>query len=455
MIHSSHSGESKTATPRGLRKVVAAATAGTAIEFYDFFLYGSAAATVFNTVFFPENSALIGALLALATYAVGFVARPLGGVLFGHFGDRLGRKRMLVISLLMMGGSTVLIAAVPSYAAIGVAAPLLLVLLRLTQGLALGGEWGGAVLLIAEHGDHKRRGFWTSWAQAGGPLGNLISTAVLWVMAALMSEEAFTAWGWRIPFALSALLIAVGFFLRRSIEESPLYHQAAEHHGPRHQEAQVRSPVALVLRHHRKPVLIAFFAGIGEKTTYYTFAIFGLTYLVETVGVPKAQVLNALTIGSVFWFLTIIVAGRLSDIIGRRITTLTGVALAAAWVPVGFTWASGGGSVAVTALMTVGLIADGIIAGGTAAFFAELFPTHVRFSGASLGYQLATVVGGSAAPLLGVALLAATGSIAPVMVFVLAMLALAAVAMLSAGETKDLDLADIPVDSAAVPKTPS
>ncbi|MFF2654951.1 MFS transporter [Streptomyces sp. NPDC058045] len=431
-------------TPRSLRRAVVSGMAGTAIEFYDFFLYGSAAATVFNTVFFPDRSPLVGALLALVTYAVGFVARPVGGLLFGHFGDRVGRKRVLMISLLMMGCSTLLIAAIPSYATIGVAAPILLTLCRLTQGLALGGEWGGAVLLITEHGDRERRGFWASCGQAGGPLGSLLSTAVLWIMASAMSNEAFTAWGWRLPFALSAVLIVVSYYLRRSVEESPLYQQAAER-----RTEQPKSPLGTVLRQHRKAVLLALFACIGEKATYYAFGIFGLTYLVETVGVPKADVLNALTIGSVFWFVTIIAAGRLSDIIGRRATTLIGVVLAAVWVPVGFLWMGNGHHSVIIVVMTVGLIADGIITGGTSAFFAELFPTEVRYSGASLGYQTATVLGGSVAPLLGVGLLAATGSVVPILIFVVAMLALTATAMFWAGETKGRDLTAIPVPATA------
>src|SRR5215207_3012448 len=224
-----------------LRRVVMASLIGTTVEWYDFFLYGSAAALIFNKLFFPEFDPLTGTLLAFATYALGFVARPVGGIIFGHYGDRIGRKRLLMLSLMLMGIATVLIGLLPTYAQIGIWAPLLLILLRLIQGFAVGGEWGGAVLMAAEHGDSRRRGFWTSWTQAGVPLGNLLSAAVLWALALFQSDQSFDAWGWRIPFLLSAVLVLIGLWIRLSIEESPVF--AANKEALETKHADQRAPI--------------------------------------------------------------------------------------------------------------------------------------------------------------------------------------------------------------------
>ncbi|QFU89794.1 MFS transporter [Amycolatopsis sp. YIM 10] len=435
------SAEPVTRRSRELPKVVAASMSGTAIEFYDFFLYGTAAATIFGTVFFPADDPLVGTLAAFGTYAVGFVARPLGGVLFGQIGDRLGRKRALMTSLAIMGATTVLIGLVPSYASIGVLAPILLTVLRILQGLALGGEWGGAILLIAEHAGQRRRGFWASWAQAGGPLGSLLSTGVLAILAAVLPASEFSDWGWRVAFLLSAVLIVIAYVLRRAVEESPVYRAAAAQ-----PVARPKSPLREVLRTHRKAVLLSFGACAGEKATYYTFGIFALSYLVDERGVARGEVLNALTVASVFWFLSMLAGGWLSDRFGRRTITVLGALGAAIWIPLSLAWLAHGQVPSTTAILvslTVGVVFDGVITGGQAAFFAELFPTSVRCTGASLGYQLAGIVGGSLTPIVGVALLAATGSVVPVVLFVLAMLALTVVAMTIAGETRHRTLDDI------------
>ena len=226
--HTSSPGPAASADQRGrssIVKVVFASLIGTAVEWYDFFLYGSAAALVFGTLFFPKSDPVTGTLLAFGTYALGFAARPLGGIVFGHYGDKVGRKKMLVVSLMVMGLATVAIGLLPTYASIGVAAPVLLLACRLAQGFAVGGEWGGAVLMAAEHGDDSRRGFWTSWPQAGVALGNLLATGVLWVLAAVQSDDAFNAWGWRIPFLLSAVLVLIGLWVRLTIEESPVFRE--------------------------------------------------------------------------------------------------------------------------------------------------------------------------------------------------------------------------------------
>jgi MFS family permease len=265
-----------------LAKVVSASLVGTTIEWYDFFLYTTAASLVFKDVFFPEAGGVKGTLLALATYAVGFLARPIGGVVFGHFGDKVGRKKLLVISLVMMGITTTGIGLLPTYATIGVAAPILLTLLRVIQGFALGGEWGGAVLIVSEHGGDKRRGFWSSWPQVGAPGGNLLATGVLAILTAVQSEEAFLAWGWRIPFLLSAVLLVVGLWIRLAVSESPVFLAAqrkAEERG-----TPEKAPVVQVFKHSWREVLIAMGARMAENVSYYVITAFILIYITGTAG---------------------------------------------------------------------------------------------------------------------------------------------------------------------------
>ncbi|MBW4717115.1 MFS transporter [Saccharothrix obliqua] len=431
---------------KGFARVLGAGVAGTTIEFYDFFLYGTAAALVFDKVFFPVGDPLTGVLLALVTYAVGFVARPLGGVLFGHLGDRVGRRRTLSLSLVLMGGATVAIGLVPSYASIGVAAPVLLTSLRLVQGLALGGEWGGAVLLVAEHGSAARRGFWSSWPQTGGPLGNMIATGVLALLGLRVTDEQFLAWGWRIPFLLSVVLVVIGVWLRRSVEESPVFLAARESATD-----EGRAPIATVLRHHRRSVLIAALANVGEKATYYTFSIFLLSYLSRIVHMPREEVLASATIASVFQVVAIPVGGLLSDRFGRRPCSLVLAVVIAVWSLVGLPLVDGGRFPVVTTVVVVGLALHGLLTGSQAAFFAELFPSRVRYTGASLGYQAATVVGGSLAPIAGVALLQRFPSTLPVALLLCATLACTVVAFLWAGETRSRDLHDIRRDAPTTP----
>jgi MFS family permease len=306
-----------------IKKVVFASLIGTAVEWYDFFLYGSAAALIFGPLFFPSNDPATATLLAFGTYAVGFLARPLGGIIFGHFGDKLGRKKMLVTSLLLMGAATFAIGLLPTYETIGFAAPLLLVTCRLLQGFAVGGEWGGAVLMAAEHGDDRRRGFWSSWPQAGVPAGNLLSAAVLWVLATVQSDETFAAWGWRIPFLLSAVLVLVGLWVRLSIEESPLF---AEAKAAREAAGPTRAPIIEVLRNYPREVLIAMGLRIAENIGYYMFSIVVLTYLVTYQGMPRSAALAGVLIGSGVQFVLTPLVGALSDRVGRRPLYLIGAA---------------------------------------------------------------------------------------------------------------------------------
>ncbi|MGH8286636.1 MAG: MFS transporter, partial [Steroidobacteraceae bacterium] len=257
---------------RSLRRVVAASLVGTAIEWYDFFLYGTAAALVFPRLFFPASEPLVGTMLAFGTYALGFIARPIGGVIFGHFGDRIGRKKLLMLSLVLMGIATFAIGLLPTYTQIGVWAPVLLVGLRLVQGFAVGGEWGGAVLLVAEHGPRARRGFWASWPQVGVPIGNLLAAALLAVMSALQTEQAFFAWGWRVPFLLSAGLIVIGYWVRVAVAETPVFEAARR---------TERLPVLEVLRHHQRSLAVGMGLRLAENVSYYIFTVFSITYITE------------------------------------------------------------------------------------------------------------------------------------------------------------------------------
>ncbi|MFL1377165.1 MFS transporter [Nocardiopsis protaetiae] len=419
-------------------RVVTASLIGTTIEWYDFFLYGSAAALVFNHVFFPESDPLVGTMLAFTTYAVGFVARPLGGLVFGHFGDRIGRKQLLVLSLLLMGGATFAIGLLPTYAAIGVAAPLLLTLLRVVQGFALGGEWGGAVLLVAEHGRPEHRGFWASWPQAGAPGGNLLATAVLAVLAVTLPDEAFLDWGWRIPFLLSGVLVLIGLWVRLAVTESRVFQEArarAEESGE-----QERAPIIGVLRHHWREALVAMGVRMAENVSYYVVTAFILVYATQQADMDKGLVLNSVLIASAVHLVTIPLWGALSDRLGRRPVTALGAAGVAVWAFAFFPLIDTGAFWAVTLAATVGLVLHGAMYGPQAAFFSELFSTRMRYSGASVGYQLASIVAGGVAPLIATALLAAFGTSLPISVYVAVMGALTLVAVWASRETRGRSL---------------
>ncbi|WP_152692007.1 MFS transporter [Nocardiopsis sp. RV163] len=429
-------------------RVVTASLIGTTIEWYDFFLYGSAAALVFNHVFFPESDPLVGTMLAFTTYAVGFVARPLGGLVFGHFGDRIGRKQLLVVSLLLMGGSTFAIGLLPTYAAIGVAAPLLLTLLRVVQGFALGGEWGGAVLLVAEHGEPRHRGFWASWPQAGAPGGNLLATAVLAVLAVVMSDAAFLSWGWRVPFLLSGVLVLVGLWVRLAVSESRVFREAHERAAA--SARPERAPILGVLRDHWREALVAMGVRMAENVSYYVVTAFILVYATQEARMPNGQVLNAVLVASAVHLVTIPAWGALSDRIGRRPVTALGAAGAGLWVFAFFPLVDAGTFWSVTLAVTVGLVLHGAMYGPQAAFFSELFSTRVRYSGASVGYQLASIVAGGLAPLIATALLASFGSSVPISLYVAAMAAVTLVAVAASRETRGSDLREVAVSERRV-----
>lgn len=320
------SGTTAPPPPASLPRIVAASLIGTTIEWYDFFLYGSAAALVFNKLFFPGSDPLVGTLLSFLTYAVGFAARPLGALVFGHYGDRLGRKKLLVLSLVLMGGATFAIGLLPTHATVGTAAPVLLTVLRLVQGFALGGEWGGAVLLVSEHGDARRRGFWASWPQTGAPAGQLLATGVLSLLTAVLSDDSFGSWGWRIPFLLSGVLVVVGLWIRLSVDESPVFKEALARAEARRAGTEEKLPIVSVLRHHWRDVLVAMGARMAENISYYVITAFILVYATTSAGVSKQTALNAVLIGSAVHFAVIPAWGALSDRVGRRPVYLLGAA---------------------------------------------------------------------------------------------------------------------------------
>ncbi|PVZ05754.1 metabolite-proton symporter [Actinomycetospora cinnamomea] len=419
---------------------------GTTVEWYDFFLYGVAAAIVFPAVFFPDADPVAGTLLSFGTFAIGFIARPLGGLVFGHYGDKIGRKKLLVVSLMMMGVSTFLIGLIPGYATIGVAAPLILILLRLIQGFALGGEWGGAVLIVSEHGDPKRRGFWASWPQAGAPAGQLLANGLLALLAVVQSEAAFQSWGWRIPFLLSAILIGIGLYVRLSVEESPVFRQAQERAAAAAAEraggsaAKESMPILEVFRRYPREVVTAMGARFAENVSYYIFTIVISTYMTQQFGLPSSFVLGAVLIGAAVHVVTIPLWGAVSDRVGRRPVYVFGAAGVGVWAFAFFALLNTE-SFALTALaVVVGLVLHGAMYGPQAAFLSELFGTKVRYSGVSIGYQLASVAAGGLAPVISVALLSAFGTGYAIAAYVAASSVLTLVAVLTYRETRDRDL---------------
>jgi len=384
-----------------VRQVVFASLIGTTIEWYDFFIYGTAAALVFNQLFFPNVDPVIGTLAAFATFGVGFVARPLGGVVFGHYGDKIGRKSMLVITLLIMGVATTLIGLLPSFATIGIWAPILLVVLRFLQGLAVGGEWGGAVLMAVEYSPEDRRGFYGSWPQMGSPIALFLSTVIFSVFATLPDEQ-FLSWGWRVPFLISILLVGVGLYIRLRIFETPAFSQVKE-------SGTARLPMVEVLKNDLRKVLIG--AGIVFVTIggFYVVVTFSLSYGTETLGIPRGVMLVGVIIAAISELITIPIFASLSDRVGRRPVCVWSAAVAAL-LAFPFFWALG---TEVTVVIWLAFLVYAAVLGGVygpaAAFIAEQFETRRRYSGASLAYQLSGVLSGAFAPLIASALLVVAG----------------------------------------------
>lgn len=379
-------------------RVVVASFIGTTIEWYDFFLYGTAAALVFNRLFFPDMEPLAGRMAAFATYSVGFFARPVGGVVFGHFGDRIGRKSMLVTTLMLMGVATFLIGVLPTYAQVGVIAPILLVLLRFVQGFGVGGEWGGAVLMAVEHGHRGRRGLYASWVQAGVPAGLLLATAVYYCFSRL-PEEAFLSWGWRVPFLLGIVLLGVGLFIRLRLLESPLFANL------RDKGKSVRMPFFEVIRNYPRNVLLAMGSRFAENGCFYIFSVFVLAYAAADDPVKEATVLGGVLLAATIQFVLIPCFGILSDRVGRRPVYLGGAVALAVFAFPFFCLVDTGVTGLIWLAIIIGLIVHAAMYAPQAAFLSELFGTEVRYTGASIGYQLASPLAGGLAPLIATALL--------------------------------------------------
>jgi MFS family permease len=386
--------------PRSLRRAYAASLSGTALEYYDFAAYSVAAATVFGDLFFPSGDDLVGTMAAFSTYAVGYLARPLGGFVFGRLGDVLGRKKVLVHTLLLAGVATFLIGLLPTHAAVGGVAAVLLVLLRFAQGVAVGGEWGGAVLLSSEYGDPRRRGFWASAAQIGPPAGTLIANGVLALLSATLSDAAFTAWGWRVAFLLSAVLVAFGLWIRLRLEETPVFKQIAER-GER-----PSAPVSEVVAHERRALVAGVLVRVCPDVLYSLFTVFTLTYITNELGMSRGQGATAVMIGSACQLALIPLFGALSDRLNRRRLYVYGTVAAAVWPFVFFPMIAGGSFALLVFGTVVALAIHASLYGPQAALIIEQFTPRLRYTGSSLAYTLAGVIGGAPAPLIFTALLA-------------------------------------------------
>ena len=430
----------------GLKKVVAASMAGTVVEWYEFFLYASAATLVFGTLFFPNaGSELEGIIAAFATYAVGFMARPIGGIVFGHFGDKFGRKRLLQFSLVLVGVATFLMGCLPTFQQIGYLAPVLLVLLRFIQGFAVGGEWGGAVLLVAEHSPAKSRGFWASWPQAAVPGGNLLATGVLFVLSTTLSDEAFLSWGWRVAFWLSAIIVLVGYYIRTKVSDAPIFLKAQKEVVAGDQ----RYGIVEVFRRYPRGVFTAMGLRFAENILYYLVVVFSITYLKIIVEMDTSRVLLLLLVAHALHFTVIPFVGRLSDRVGRRPIYLTGAVLGGTWGFFSFPMMDTANDFIIILAIMLGLMFHALMYAGQPAIMAEMFPTRMRYSGVSLGYQVTSVIAGSIAPIIAVSLLSASGSSAPVAIYLAAACLLTAIVVLTLKETRGLSLHDIDAADAA------
>ena len=385
------------------RRAVIASTIGTSIEWYDFFLYGTASALVFPTLFFPGDSAFAGVLASFGTQFVGFAARPIGAAIFGHFGDRIGRKATLISTLLLMGIGTFLIGCLPTFHTLGASAAVLLVLLRIVQGIGVGGEWGGSVLLSMEWGTKNKRGFWASWPQLGVPIGLLLSTGAVKAMSAI-AGKGFESWGWRIPFLISIVLVGIGLYVRLRVMESP------EFDGVRAAKKVVRLPVWESIRRHPRAVLCSAFVRMAEQAPFYLFITFVLTYGTKHLKLAQNDLLGYTMVAAAIGLVSVPLFGWLSDKIGRRLMFGIGIVTTAAFAFPYFGLLNTKVSGLVLIGIVVSLIFHDMQYGPEAALIAESFDTSVRYSGASLGYQFASVVAGGPAPLIAAAILSATGS---------------------------------------------
>ncbi|HEX6447405.1 MAG TPA: MFS transporter [Streptosporangiales bacterium] len=430
----------RTAAPTtvAIRQVAAASLIGTVIEWYDFFLYGTMAALVFNKQFFPTFDPLVGTLVAFATFAAGFVTRPFGGILFGHLGDRLGRKQMLVLTMMIMGLSTFGMGLLPTYGQIGVAAPLVLLALRMLQGIGLGGEWGGAILLCVEHAPPNRRGWYSSWPQLGVPLGLLLATLSVNAVSGF-GDDALANGGWRIPFLVSIVLVVTGLVVRLRISEPAVFSRLKE------RDERSKVPLLEVFRRHPRVTLLGMGARISESSTFNVYNAFLVTYTVEFLGMKQNIALDALVVGAIVGFFVVLAAGRSSDILGRRKVFMTGAAVAAVSAFPLFALIDTKSPVLIGVAVVIGwaIAACGMF-GAEGALFAEIFPTRVRYSGMSVVYQIGVLPSGAIAPLVCTALVRHfAGSSWPAALYVLAMAVISIVSLVFLPETHKRTLDEI------------
>ncbi|TCK24881.1 MFS transporter [Pseudonocardia endophytica] len=400
-----------------LRRVAVAALSASTLEWFDFYIYGTAAALVFNEVFFPDVDPTLGTLAAFATFGVGFLFRPVGGVLFGHFGDRLGRKRLLVIAMVMMGASTMLIGALPTYATVGILAPILLVVLRSVQGIAVGGQYGGALLMVTENAPPHRRGFYGSFAQIGPTLAVILSNLVFLVLVAVMPDETFAAWGWRIPFLLSVVVIALGMWVQVRLEDTPAFRELEQKAARTPSAPRKRSPIIEAVRTHPGPILKTAGMLLVIQVYFYIQIVFMVSHM-PTLGVPRQTILTIIMISSAVVVIAFPFFSGLSDRVGRKKVVLPA---AIATLLSAFPFFLLMETATIPGMMIAALIGGlslGALYGPLAAYMTEMFAADIRYSGASIGYQLAAVVGGGFAPLIAASLLAATGTILSVAVYV-------------------------------------
>jgi MFS family permease len=420
--------------------------AGTVVEWYEFFLYGTAATLVFSKIFFDQaDSELSNILAAFVTYAVGFIARPLGGVVFGHYGDKYGRKKLLQFSLLLVGASTFLMGCLPTFGQVGYWAPALLVGLRFLQGFAVGGEWGGAVLLVAEHSPSQQRGFWASWPQAGVPAGNMLATVVLLVLTGTLSDAAFLSWGWRVAFWLSAVVVLVGYYIRTKVTDAPIF-VAAQEEAERVKATSFS--VIEVLKRYPRGVFTAMGLRFGENIMYYLVVTFSITYLKVQVGADTSSILWYLLVAHAVHFAIIPLVGRLADRFGRRPVYFVGAVLGASWGFFAFPMMNSGNYVVITAAITLGLMIHAFMYAPQPAIMSEMFPTRMRYSGVSLGYQVTSIVAGSLAPIIAVKLLEIYDSSVPVALYLAGACAITLVAVIFTRETKGIDLKSLDIADA-------
>ncbi|MEV4170893.1 MFS transporter [Nonomuraea sp. NPDC049709] len=423
----------QTAAPSRTR-IAAASLIGTAIEFYDFYIYGTAAALVLNTAFFPGMDPVAGSLASFSTFAVAFISRPLGSAVFGHWGDRVGRKSMLVVSLLVMGLSTVAIGLLPGYAAIGVLAPVLLVLLRFTQGIGLGGEWGGAALLATEHAPPGKHGLYAMFPQLGPSAGFIVANGLFLILGEVLSDEQFQGWGWRLPFVASLLLVIVGLYVRLKISKTPVFKAAMD----QHRIAKV--PFAGLMRHQWRRVLLGAGAMTVAYTLFYTATTYCLAYGTTTLEIPRTTMLGLTMVGVLFMAAGTVVSAMVSDRLGRRRTLIAGTAVAIAWGLVMFPLMETR-SVALVGLALTGALAlMGLIFGPMGAYLPELFRTEYRYSGASVAYSLGGVLGGAVPPLVATSMQASGHGVLAVGGYVSAMALLSLLCLLALPETGDRTL---------------